>query len=125
MWYKLAQGSIGGGIISSPNLQEEEVILPQIISLLDQMKISLNAYRKLSEQQRNELLSLLQVAPISSDPLTLEEQLESAREDDPVFQSMGSTENIRGEMLIRGIPQYNVGKGADMFQDLPSNITTN
>jgi len=28
-------------------------------------------------------------------------------------------------MLIRGIPQYNVGKGADMFQDLPSNITTN
>ena len=124
MWYKLAQGSIGGGIISSPDLQED-VLLPQIKSLLDQMKISLDVYRKLSEQQRNELLSLLQVAPISSDPLTLEEQLESAREDDPVFQSMGSTENIRGEMLIRGIPQYNVGKGADMFQDLPSNITTN
>jgi len=57
MWYKLAQGSIGGVIISSPNLQEEEVILPQIISLLDQMKISLNAYRKLSEKKRNELLS--------------------------------------------------------------------
>jgi hypothetical protein len=36
---------------------------------------------------------------------------------------MGSTEDIRGDMLIRGIPQYNVGKGADMFQDLPSNIT--
>jgi hypothetical protein len=28
-------------------------------------------------------------------------------------------------MLIRGVPQYNVGKGADMFQDLPSNITLN
>ena len=87
--------------------------------------LTVKAYKKLSEQQRNELLSLLQVAPISLDSLTLEEQLESTREDDPVFQSMGSTENIRGDMLIRGIPQYNVGKGADMFQDLPSNITTN
>lgn len=125
MWYKLAQTSIGGGIISSPEPQEEEEILPQVLSLLDQMKISLDAYRKLSEQQRNQLLSLLEMTPSSTDSLTLEEQLESIREDDPVFQSMGSTENIRGDMLIRGIPQYNVGKGADMFQDLPSNITTN
>lgn len=124
MWYKIAQNSIGGGIISSPDLQED-VLLPQIKSLLDQMKISLDVYRKLSDQQRNELLNLLSASTDSPEFLTLEEQLKAARENDPVFQSMGSTENIRGEMLIRGIPQYNVGKGADMFQDLPSNITTN
>jgi hypothetical protein len=124
MWYKIAQNSIGGGIISSPDLQED-VLLPQIKSLLDQMKISLDVYRKLSDQQRNELLNLLSASKDSPEFLTLEEQLKAARENDPVFQSMGSTENIRGEMLIRGIPQYNVGKGADMFQDLPSNITTN
>lgn len=124
MWYKIAQNSIGGGIISSPDLQED-VLLPQIKSLLDQMKISLDVYRKLSDQQRNELLNLLSASTDSPEFLTLEEQLKAARENDPVFQSMGSTENIRGEMLIRGIPQYNVGKGADMFQDLPSNITLN
>lgn len=124
MWYKIAKNSIGGGIISSPDLQED-VLLPQIKSLLDQMKISLDVYRKLSDQQRNELLNLLSASTDSPEFLTLEEQLKAARENDPVFQSMGSTENIRGEMLIRGIPQYNVGKGADMFQDLPSNITTN
>jgi len=124
MWYKIAQNSIGGGIISSPNLQED-VLLPQIKSLLDQMKISLDAYRKLSEEQRQQLLNLLSLSQDSPEYLTLEEQLKALREDDPVFQSMSSTENIRGDMLIRGVPQYNVGKGADMFQDLPSNITLN
>lgn len=124
MWYKIAQSSIGGGIISSPDLQED-VLLPQIKSLLDQMKISLDAYRKLSDQQRQQLLDLLSLPQDSPEFLTLEEQLKNTREDDPVFQSMSSTENIRGDMLIRGVPQYNVGKGADMFQDLPSNITLN
>jgi hypothetical protein len=124
MWYKIAQSSIGGGIISSPDLQED-VLLPQIKSQLDQMKISLDAYRKLSDQQRQQLLDLLSLPQDSPEFLTLEEQLKNTREDDPVFQSMSSTENIRGDMLIRGVPQYNVGKGADMFQDLPSNITLN
>ncbi len=125
MWYRIAQNSIGGGIISSPNLQEGEQLLPQVKNLLDQMQISLDAYRKLSEQQRNQLLDLLSISKDSPEFLTLEEQLKNTREDDPVFQSMSSTENIRGDMLIRGVPQYNVGKGADMFQDLPSNITLN
>lgn len=89
------------------------------------MKISLDAYRKLSDQQRQQLLDLLSLPQDSPEFLTLEEQLKNTREDDPVFQSMSSTENIRGDMLIRGVPQYNVGKGADMFQDLPSNITLN
>ena len=138
MWYRNARKNVmafGGGVLDAPPVKRnpDATTWDVLVEAPDHIGnhkgepvMDSDGNSGMNEGPATQSSEMRRVSPHHQNPefTTWEEQLEAVRHQnvnvDPP-QSMSATEGARGEMLIRGIPQYNQGKGWRGFNDkLPS-----
>lgn len=144
VWYRLSQKTlgIGGGALKSSPSNDSVLPAEQHAKMWDVLVNQTDhiGNRKgepnettgdqgaINEGQATQGTEMRRVSPYHSNPehTTLEEQLETARQQNVNNDPIAMTQNNfgTGEMLIRGVPQYSSGKGWVGFQgNNPSAIT--
>jgi hypothetical protein len=146
MWYRLAKTvseaqAIGGGIKRTPSVQQSALqpVDPQqkvwdtlvqqndhVGTPVGQVNETALENKSMSEGPATQGTEMRRLSPYHANPehTTLEAQLETARQQNVNIDPVSISQQQPGEMLIKGIPQYNSGKGWKGFQgNLPSTHT--
>jgi hypothetical protein len=149
MWYRLSQNileaqAVGGGIKRTPTVSPVPVVQnsgndPQqkvwdtLVEQNDHVgtpvgQINETAFENatMSEGPATQGTEMRRLSPYHNNPehTTLETQLETARQQNVNVDPVSMSQQQPGDMLVKGIPQYNSGKGWKGFQgNLPSTNT--
>ncbi len=148
MWYRLAKNiseaqAVGGGVKRTPATPQGVPVQPvdpqqQVWDTLVQQDDHVGSPKGhpnettadyngvVNEGPATQGTEMRRLSPYHNNPehTTLESQLETARQQNVNVEPIGAAQMQPGEMLVRGIPQYNSGKGWKGFQgNLPSTHT--